>query len=116
VKQILVISVGILLIIGSYFVYTKYHDSLELEYYIGSAEERSMSLSIISLDKKKKTNNFEQYLISSVFFDLMTINKYDEIKNRVNMQGYCENIINIQDELYDFNTSTKDLINQICKE
>ena len=115
-KQILLISIVILFIVVGYFTYSKYNDNLELEHFLGGVEERTSSLSFILLDKKMKTKNFEKYLKSSILFDLRAINQYDEIKNRLYLKQYCKNLRYIEDELYDFNISTKRIIHKICSD
>ena len=115
-KQILAISLIVFFfIVGSYFVYSKYHDDLELEHYLGGVKERAASLSFILLDKKKKTNNYEKYLKSSILFDLRAINQYDDIGDRLNFEQYCKDLLYIEHDLYDFNISTKKIIHKFCK-
>ena len=114
-KQILAISITMLLIAIGYICYNQYNKNMEVAYYLGGVDERATSASLILLAKKQKTLNFKEHMQSMIIFDLQVLNKNNKIKSKLNLKRYCDSIIYIKNDLYDFNSSSEKLINKLCK-
>ena len=101
-----------------YFIYRYYkNNSLENEHYAGAAEERVYTMSLISLDKRQnRPNHYNKVLLSTIMFDLQVIDKYDDIKKAFKLKRYCKMLKDIEKELYDYNKTSKEIINKVCKD
>ena len=111
VKKILLISVLIVIILSGYFIYQKYQKSIKIKSYVAIVEERALMYSLLTLDQKRGTKHFDNYLKSLIWFDLRAMSKYDDIKNKINLKRYCNNLQNIQN---DSNQSIKHIFHKIC--
>jgi len=114
VKKILPISILIAIILSGYFIYQEYKKSIEIQSYIAIVEERSALYSLLTLDKKKNTNHFDEYIKSLIKFDLRVIRKYNDIKNKINLKRYCSNVENIQNDTNDSDQSIKNIFYEVC--
>lgn len=115
-KNSLIVGMIILFIIVVYFLHTKCDDKIQLKSFAEVATQKASLMSFMVLEEQKKTKYFKTYLKSTTFFDLRAINKYDDIKNSIDLKEYCAYIKDIQDEMYDFNATSKEIIKQICKD
>jgi len=101
----------VMFIVAGYICYDKYQNDIEIAYYLGGADERATSFSLIILSKKNKAYDFNKHIKSMIAFDLKILNENEDIKSRINLKRYCETIIYIKNDL---NTSAEKLINQLC--
>jgi len=123
VKTTLANSFIILLILSiiSYFCYQKYKSDIEIAKYNSVIEERLFLLNYLLINKKRKNKkyNIERLLKLQVITDLNAINRYNNLKSKIDMKQYCISINDIKDDLnesFDFNISTQKIIQKLCVE
>ncbi len=109
-----IIVTNITLLVNIGFLYCHYENRLETKFYAGSTQEKVFILSIRELDKKNKTKRTDFFLRTTVFADLSTINKFKFIKDEIDLKSYCKNLYYIKNLLYEYNTTSRQMINNIC--
>lgn len=114
VKKPILTSILVAIILSSYFIYQEYKKRIEIQSYVAAAEERALVYTLITLDKKKNTNHLDKYIKSSINFDLRVMHKYNDIKNKINLKRYCNDLQNIQSDTNDSNQSIKNIFYKVC--
>lgn len=97
-----------------YFLYINQKKELEIESFANVALERVSIMSVMSYDEKNRAKKSRFYLLASIYFDLLAIDKFKDIENKIDKKEYCSYLNSIKEELYYHNSSSQELIKNIC--